>query len=101
MNTQNGTDQSKMQIVCGSCKQVFSIDKPKLEISNNTFCSVVTGPHEKILRCINNKCRQAAVLMLGINEHGQLIWGAQPVDEDFVAKVTGTAIVKPNLILAH
>lgn len=97
----NGDDLTKMKITCGVCKQQFSVPKPRLEISNNTFCSVVTGPHQDIIRCIMPKCRTPYVLMLGINEHSQLIWGVQPVDEKFVAEATGSAVIKPNLTLAN
>ena len=96
----NGTTP-KVDIICPACQQHFSTKMPRLEISNNFSASVVMGAHPEPVRCINGKCRQPGILILGFNQQAQLIWGWQPVKEEFVAEQTGTTIIKPDLYIAH
>lgn len=93
--SENRTESTKLQIKCPACQQVFSAKLPELEISNALYCSIVTGSHDKLVRCI---CGQHFVLMI---YGAQAVWNCQPVGEDVVEKVSGSKIIKPNLVLAH
>lgn len=95
--TQNGTE-SKLKLTCTRCNQVWSISPPSPEISNNLRTSVVAIPHEKLVRCPNQKCLQSFVIMI---QSVQLMVNAVPVDDDVVEKVEGSKIITPTLGLVQ
>ena len=98
MSMNGGPDEGKIKITCPRCTQVFSTPLPEPEISNNLRSSTVAISHEKLVRCINNKCSQPFVLII---QGAQLMMNVQPVNDDVVEKVEGSRLIKPALGLVQ
>jgi phage FluMu protein Com len=93
--TDNNGD-GKMKLTCPRCQQVWSIKMPPPEIANNYYTSAVLVAHRDLVRCPNNTCRLAFVLVIkGV----QVAMGAEPVDDTMAATIEGTSIIKPESAL--
>lgn len=90
---------NKIPIECVRCKQRFSAPMPPIEVSNNLRTSMVIAVHERLIHCPNNKCRQAYTYVFA--PQYQVVVGAQAVNDDAVAAIEGSKIIKPSLGLVQ
>lgn len=89
---------AKMPLVCGACKQSWSIPAPVIETSNLLRCSVVTVAHPQLIRCPNRQCSQPYLLSI---HQTQVAFAVNAVGDDVVAQMESSPIIKPSLVLAH
>ena len=88
------TEQPKLALTCQRCTHKWSIDLPEPEFSNNFKSSAVIVAHPTPIRCANNKCRAAYVLIV---QGASLVFNATPVDDAKALEIEGTRIIKPKL----
>jgi hypothetical protein len=92
----NGDD--KIKIECAKCGQHFSVPMPPVEVSNNLRTSMIIAVHPHLIHCINARCRQAYTYVFGVYT---VNISAMPVNDEAVAQVEGSRIIKPTLGLVQ
>lgn len=90
-----GDGIQRMPVECPMCKKRFDVVFPPLEVSNNLRSSMIVAVHPNLLRC--PQCSQPFTYQ--ITGQYSISFQVVPVNDDAVAQVEGSRIIKPELKL--
>jgi hypothetical protein len=96
-NDNNG--EQRIPVECVLCKQHFSVPFPPIEVLNGLRSSSIVASHPNLIRCPNGRCR--APYTLAIVGQYSVSFATVPVNEEAVAQIEGSRIIKPTLGLVH
>lgn len=84
---------NKAVIDCPVCKQRFSAELPTPTTINTPTFSAMVAPHEKIIRCPNNKCAQPMTFAL---VSASINWAACAITPEVAEQMSGSRIIQAS-----